>query len=280
MAKKTGLGKGLDALFQDNEAADDVKTIRLNEIEPNKNQPRKDFDEAALAMLADSIRQHGLIQPILVRPTASGHYQIVAGERRWRASRMLGLTEVPVIIKELDDRKTIEIALIENLQREDLNPIEESRGYKELMVAHEFTQEQVAESVGKSRPAIANSLRLLTLPQEVIEMVENGALNFGQAKAVLAFEGEKEQKEVARMAVKKGLTVRQLEGMSKKNPSRVKNKNQILTRDSYFDEIEIALNNQMRRKVRVESNKQDKGTLHIDFYSKEELADIAKKLSE
>lgn len=280
MAKKTGLGKGLDALFQDNEAADDVKTIRLNEIEPNKNQPRKDFDEAALAMLADSIRQHGLIQPILVRPTASGHYQIVAGERRWRASRMLGLTEVPVIIKELDDRKTIEIALIENLQREDLNPIEESRGYKELMEAHEFTQEQVAESVGKSRPAIANSLRLLTLPQEVIEMVENGALNFGQAKAVLAFEGEKEQKEVARMAVKKGLTVRQLEGMSKKNPSRVKNKNQILTRDSYFDEIEIALNNQMRRKVRVESNKQDKGTLHIDFYSKEELADIAKKLSE
>lgn len=279
MAKKTGLGKGLDALFQDNEASDDIKTVRLNEIEPNKNQPRKDFDEASLATLADSIRQHGLIQPLLVRPMPSGNYQIVAGERRWRASRMLGLTEVPVIIRELDDQKTMEVALIENLQREDLNPMEESRGFKELMDTYGFTQEQVAESVGKSRPAVANLLRLLTLPKEVTEMVENGDLNFGQAKAILAFEGEQEQKEIARLALKKGLTVRQLETMTKKK-DKPKSKSNIFKRDTYFDEVEIALNKQMHRKVRVESNKQDKGTLHIDFYSKEELADIAKKLSE
>lgn len=177
-------------------------------------------------------------------------------------------------------KKTIEVALIENLQREDLNPMEESRGYKELMDSHGFTQEQVAESVGKSRPAVANSLRLLTLPAEVVEKVENGDLNFGQAKAILAFESEQEQKEIARLTIKKGLTVRQLEAMTKKKDGAVKKANRILSRDTYFDEVEIALNKQMQRKVRVESNKNEKGTLHIDFYSKEELSEIAKKLSD
>lgn len=175
-AKKGGLGKGLDALFMDNETVDSggVVTLRLSQIEPNRDQPRKIFSEEALNELADSIREHGVLQPLLVRPLPGGSYQLVAGERRWRASRMAGLQEVPVVIREMDEEQAMEIALIENLQREDLNAIEEATGYKQLMERYGMTQEQVAKRVGKSRPAIANALRLLNLPQKVMDMVGEG----------------------------------------------------------------------------------------------------------
>ena len=164
--RKGGLGKGLEALFVENETREIApSTLKIGEIEPNRNQPRHDFDENALAELADSIREHGVLQPLLVRPLPGGTYQIVAGERRWRASRMAGLTELPVIIRDLDDVATMEVALIENLQRSDLNPMEEAMGYQELMQQHGYTQEQVAKRVGKSRPAVANALRLLALPE-------------------------------------------------------------------------------------------------------------------
>lgn len=180
MARKSGLGKGLDALFQDNgtESGNNT-TLRLSEVEPNKNQPRKHFDDEALASLADSIREHGVLQPLLVRPMPNGKYQIIAGERRWRACRMLGLSEVPVIIKEMEDVTAAEIALIENLQREDLSPLEESEGYQELIDIYGLTQEQVSQRVGKSRSAVANSLRLLQLPKVALNLVAEGLLSAG-----------------------------------------------------------------------------------------------------
>ncbi|MEG1869343.1 MAG: ParB/RepB/Spo0J family partition protein, partial [Oscillospiraceae bacterium] len=180
--RKGGLGKGLDALFMDNENADSgTVTLRLSDIEPNENQPRKHFDERALLELADSIKEHGVLQPLLVRQMDSGVYQLVAGERRWRASRIAGLTEVPVVIHDLTDSQVMEIALIENLQREDLNPIEEARGYKNLIDTYDLTQEQVAKKVGKSRPVVANALRLLSLPGEILPMVEAGDISAGHA---------------------------------------------------------------------------------------------------
>ena len=184
--RKGGLGKGLEALFVENET-DEItpSTLKIGEIEPNRGQPRHDFDETALAELADSIREHGVLQPLLVRPMPNGKYQIVAGERRWRASRMAGLTELPVIIRDLDEAAAMEVALIENLQRSDLNPMEEAMGYQELMQQHGYTQEQVAKRVGKSRPAVANALRLLALPEETARLVRDGKLSSGHARALL-----------------------------------------------------------------------------------------------
>ena len=198
-AKKGGLGKGLDALFMDNETVDSggVVTLRLSQIEPNRDQPRKIFSEEALNELADSIREHGVLQPLLVRPLPGGSYQLVAGERRWRASRMAGLQEVPVVIREMDEEQAMEIALIENLQREDLNAIEEATGYKQLMERYGMTQEQVAKRVGKSRPAIANALRLLNLPQKVMDMVGEGEVSPGHARALLAFDDQDRIVEIA-----------------------------------------------------------------------------------
>ena len=202
-AKKGGLGKGLEALFTDNAQteAENASTLRISEIEPNKKQPRKDFDDEALAELADSIRQHGVLQPLLVRPTAHGTYQIVAGERRWRASRMAGLTEVPVVIKDLTDEQSMEYALIENLQREDLNPVEEAKGYRTLTTTHGLTQDEVAGIVGKSRPVVANALRLLALPKEVLEMLENELLSVGHARALLGISEEGLQISLAQKVV-------------------------------------------------------------------------------
>ena len=188
MAKKLGgLGKGLNAIFieNDSETEGGTVTLKISEIEPNRTQPRKEFDEQALSELAESISQHGLLQPLLVRPLTLGGYQIVAGERRYRASRMAGLTEVPVIIKELTDTETMEIALIENLQREDLSPVEEALGYKALIDEHGFSQEEVAKSVGKSRPAVANALRLLKLPDNTMEYLKVGKISAGHARAML-----------------------------------------------------------------------------------------------
>ncbi len=282
MAKKSGLGKGLDALFFDNssdERKDGVMTVRLSEIEPNKGQPRKTFDENALAELADSIREHGIIQPLLVRKLDKGGYQLVAGERRWRASRMIGLDEVPVVVKELSDTEVMEIALIENLQREDLNPIEEAAGYKELMATYGLTQDQVAKRVGKSRSAIANSLRILNLPKAVQNYVLNGQLSMGHAKALLSYGSEEEMVSKAKEAVAKGLSVRALEKEATKKekdvpPTPAKQKK----RDHYFEEMEIALNEEMARKVEIQATG-EAGFLKIAFYNKEDLAAIAEKLT-
>ena len=209
---KGGLGAGLDTLFSENANEIQVKkTLRTAEIEPNREQPRKSFSDEAITALADSIREHGMLQPILVRPISTGGYQIVAGERRWRAARMLGLDEVPVNIRELSDSEAMQIALIENLQRENLNPIEEALGYKELIESFGMTQEKVAKTVGRSRSAVANAVRLLALPERVQKMLENGELSAGHAKALLGFENEELLIATAIKAADGGLTVRQVE---------------------------------------------------------------------
>ena len=214
-AKKGGLGRGLDALFADNSIEEIASTsavkLKIMDIEPNRDQPRKIFDEDALAELADSIAKHGVIQPLLVRPMPDGSYQLVAGERRWRASRMAGLTEVPVVIKELSDDEAMALALIENLQREDLNAIEEAQGIKALMDTLSLTQDEAAERVGKSRPAVANALRLLKLPDSVIALVSDGKLSPGHARALLGFKDEQDIIETADLIIEKGLTVRDVE---------------------------------------------------------------------
>ena len=243
-AKKGGLGKGLEALFADNAIEEDNSAVKLkiSEIEPNREQPRKEFDDAALAELADSIAQHGVLQPLLVRPLIGGGYQLVAGERRWRASRMAGLTEVPVVIRQMSDQEMMELALIENLQREDLSPMEESEGYRTLMESYSLTQEEVARIVGKSRPAIANSLRLLSLPKEVSEMVRNGELSAGHARALLAFP-QNEMLTRAKNAIEQELTVRDLEKLAKSaSVGKVAPKAPPSTkRATFFDEVEICL---------------------------------------
>ncbi len=286
MAKKSGLGKGLDALFFDNDSGEKQDSgammVRLSEIEPNKGQPRKTFDENALAELADSIREHGIIQPLLVRKLSNGGYQLVAGERRWRASRMIGLDEVPVVVKDLSDTEVMELGLIENLQREDLNPLEEAAGYKELMATYGLTQDQVAKRVGKSRSAIANSLRLLNLPEQVRPYLMNGELTMGHAKALLGLSSEAAMVSAAKEAVAKGLSVREVEKLaSKKNvdtsgqelPKKERRK-----KDHYLDEMEIAMNEELGRKVEIIPDG-DGGVLKIAFYSKEDLASIAEKLT-
>ena len=209
---KGGLGKGLEALFKENTADEgQIVTLHLSEIEPNRDQPRKQFDENALSELSASIAQHGILQPLLVRPLAIGGYQLVAGERRWRAARMAGLTEAPVVIREMTDQEAAELAMIENLQREDLNPMEEARGYQSLMTSYGLTQEETARVVNKSRPAVANALRLLNLPEPVADMVLAGRLSAGHARALLAFPTPEEQQEMALKAEEQSLSVRELE---------------------------------------------------------------------
>ncbi|MCD7723894.1 MAG: ParB/RepB/Spo0J family partition protein [Clostridiales bacterium] len=283
MAKKmSGLGKGLGALMLENAAGeiDSVTQLPLNEIVPNKDQPRKTFDEVALAELAESIRRHGVLQPLLVRPIPEGGYQLVAGERRWRASRQAGLKEVPAIIRELSDTETMEISIIENLQREDLNPIEEAEGLQALVERCGFTQEQVAASVGKSRPAITNSLRLLNLPQEVREMTRRGEISAGHARALLALDNEAMICEAAKNIIKNNLTVRDVERLSRaKESTDVQVVRRVKRRDSFYDEVELSLSEALGRKVKVYNGK-GKGTLEIEFYSQLDLRDIANKLGE
>ncbi len=282
MAKKqSGLGKGLSALMMEN-AVDNMvatNTLSINEIIPNKDQPRKTFDEGALQELADSIIQHGVLQPLLVRPLPTGGYQLVAGERRWRASRIAGLKEVPVVIKELSDVETMEIAIIENLQREDLNPIEEAEGLQALIDRCGFTQEDVAVSVGKSRPAIANALRLLKLPPEVRDMTRNGDISAGHARALLAFDNDAMIYEISQNIVKNNLTVRDVERLSKTKENVNKVRSSARRRDSFYDEVELSLTEVLGRKVKV-YNGRGKGTLEIEFYSVDDLKEIANKLGE
>lgn len=282
MAKKqSGLGKGLNALMLENsvESANKANTLPISEIVTNKDQPRKTFDENALAELADSITQHGVLQPLLVRPLASGGYQLVAGERRYRASRMAGLKEVPVVIRELSDVETMEIAIIENLQREDLNPIEEAEGLQALIDKCGFTQEDIAVSVGKSRPAIANSLRLLKLPQEVRDLTRNGKLSAGHSRALLAFDNEAMIYEVADNIIRNNLTVRDVERLAKMAEKTSPRSKTTRRRDSFYDEVELSLTEVLGRKVKV-YNGRGKGTLEIEFYSVDDLKEIANKLGE
>ena len=279
-AKKSGLGRGLSDLFEQNTAETEggVTTLRLSELEPNREQPRKTFDEAAIAELADSISKHGLIQPLLVRPMISGGYQIVAGERRFRACRMAGLLEVPVVIKDLDDRETAEIALIENLQREDLNPVEEALGYKMLIDEYELTQDEVAKTVGKSRPVVSNALRLLNLPDTVLEKVKDGTLSNGQARSLLLFKDKEDMLAAARLAENDGLTVRELEKMAKQcNDTEKKGSEpKIKPTAPLYKEVEISLSELFGRKVSVKKGSGAKGMLMIEFFDEDDLKKLAK----
>ncbi|MBE6767893.1 MAG: ParB/RepB/Spo0J family partition protein [Ruminococcaceae bacterium] len=280
-AKKGGLGKGLDALFLENgaEEAGKVVSLRLSEIVPNRAQPRKQFDEEALAELADSIAQHGVIQPLLVRPLADGTYQLVAGERRWRASRMAGLTEVPVTVREMTDKEAAQLALIENLQREDLNPMEEANGYRTLMETYALTQEETARVVNKSRPAVANALRLLNLPTAVAGLVESGRLSAGHARTVLAFETEEEQTAAAEEAVAKGLSVRELERMAKNAKKKAAEEKPVtaFAKNSFYSEVELALAEHLGRRVQVIEGKKG-GLLQLEFYDEDDLKGLANQL--
>lgn len=282
MAKKGGLGKGLSAIFVENESEDQNSsvTLKISEIEPNKDQPRTEFDDKALSELAESIAQHGVLQPLLVRPLMYGGYQIVAGERRYRASRMAGLTEVPVVIRELDDRETMELALIENLQRENLTPVEEAKGYKTLMDTYGFTQEEVSTTVGKSRSAVANALRLLNLPQEVIDYLTEGKITQGHARALLSLESIERMLQLAEEIAQKDLSVRQVEKLVQQDKKEKQEKAKAPEKKpNFYKEVELALNENLGRKVSV-SKKGDGGVLTIEFYSEEDLKDIANKLEE
>ena len=279
MAKR-GLGSGFDSLFTDNSSDVQIKkTLRIAEIEPNRDQPRKTFSDEAITALAESIREHGMLQPILVRPLDTGGYQIVAGERRWRAARMLGLDEVPVNIRELSDTETMQIAIIENLQRENLNPVEEASGYNELIEKYGMTQDQVAKMVGKSRSAVANAVRLLSLPPRVLKMLENGDISAGHAKALLGFEDEEMLIAIANRAVDGGMTVRQVERLAQKSTEPADTAEKSDKRiDNYIVEMEISLKERLGRKVKVDYGK-NKGALILEFYDKEDLAALAEKLT-
>ncbi|WP_298481965.1 ParB/RepB/Spo0J family partition protein [uncultured Ruminococcus sp.] len=272
-----GLGSGLDFLYDENAADVQVKkTLRLSELEPNRDQPRKQFSEESIQTLADSIQQYGMIQPILVRPLGL-NYQIVAGERRWRAARMLGLDEVPVVIRELSDEETMAIALIENLQRENLNPMEEANGYDQLMKKFNMTQDEVAKHVGKSRSAVANSLRLLKLPFGIKKMVEQGDLSAGHARALLGIHDDDLLLDTAVKASQGKLTVRAVEKIAA-NEAKMTAPQPLIKEDSFFTEIEISLEARLGRRVSVSYGK-NKGTLNLEFYDKEDLAALAQRLT-
>lgn len=280
--KKGGLGRGLESLFADTGGratggAGEVSTLPLREIEPDKEQPRKVFEEQALAELAKSIQEHGVLQPIVVRPNPAGGYKIVAGERRWRASRQAGLTEIPVIIREMTDAEAIEIALIENLQREDLDPVEEAMGYRQLMERCNLTQEQAAEKVSKSRSAVANSLRILSLPDDVLELLRTGQLSTGHAKAVLSIPDAARQSEAAHSMVEQKLNVRQAEQLAKKMQKEPKAARKASPRASIAAEVEISLREVLGTEVKVQYE-EGKGSLQVGFYSDEQLRIFANLL--
>ncbi len=274
--KKRGLGRGLDTIFVDNAVDNGNATVvlKLNDIEPNKEQPRRVFNEDALSELAQSISEHGVIQPLLVRPLADGSYQLVAGERRWRAARMAGLSEVPVVVREMSDSDAMALALIENLQREDLNPVEEALGLKKLMDELAITQDEAAQRVGKSRPAVANALRLLKLPAEVLDLVSAGELSAGHARTLVPLDESALQIGTAKEVIRQGLSVRQTEKLvgeltkPKKERSAKPKK-----RDTFIEEAELALARQLGRKVAVRGGEKG-GKLEIEFFSKEDLTKL------
>ena len=276
MASNKGLGKGLGALLGDFEEVTVEKSayqlLPIYKVEPNPDQPRRDFDEEELQALADSISEHGIIQPLTVRELNSGYYQIIAGERRWRAARLANLSEVPVVVIEADDKKAMELALIENLQRQDLNPVEEALGYKSLMEDYGMTQEDAAKRVGKSRPAVTNALRLLSLNEEVLAKVRSGELSAGHARAILTVKSEKKQLAAAQKIAALGLSVRQAEllcrNMAKEAPE-VKEEPVTLKVD-YVAECEKQLSKQLGRGVKIVNGKR-KGRFELEFYGQEDL---------
>ena len=282
MAANKGLGKGLGALLGESAMQPSTQQspllLPLQKIEPNRLQPRKSFNEEELAALADSIRQHGVIQPLTVRLLDTGYYQIIAGERRWRAARMAGLREVPVVIIEADDKKSMELALIENLQRADLTPIEEARGYQQLIGEYGLTQEQVADRVSKSRPAVANAMRLLSLPDEILSMVESGKLTAGHARALLSIKDERQQLAVAQKVVNLQLSVRQTEAMCKKLLKAEQKPEPKPVEVDYLAECEKALTRCLGRGVKIVSGKR-KGKIELEYYGQEDLQRLYEALS-
>lgn len=283
--KQRGLGRGLGALIDDFSAAEEtggVTVLPLQKVEPNPNQPRKHFDEEELQALADSIAAHGLLQPLAVRDMGGGFYQIIAGERRWRAARLAGLSEVPVVVVEADDRTVMELALVENLQRQDLNPMEEAEGYRSLMQDYGLTQEEAANRVGKSRPAVANALRLLALPEEVRQLVVEGTLSAGHARAVLSLPDARLQKAAAQRILALRLSVRQAETMCKRmaqeQPPAEETPKKTVAVD-YVGECEKLLTRRLGRKVRIVCGKR-KGRFELDFYGQDDLQRLYEALQE
>ena len=278
MAKRTkdlGLGRGLNALLGDPELqtqSEGSMTLPISQVEPGLNQPRKRFDQDSLDDRAESIRVHGIIQPLTVRRLAPGYYQIIAGERRWRAAKAAGLEEIPAVIIEADDRKVMELALIENLQREDLNPAEEARGYRSLMEDYGLTQEQVAQQMGKSRPAITNTLRLLALPEEVMTLLEEGVISAGHARAILGAPTAALQKEVAKKVAEQQLSVRQTEALIKMLQKEKKDKPKPEGPDLslYLEELEKDLSGRFGRKVKI-AHKGKRGRIELEYYSEQDL---------
>lgn len=274
MATQKGLGRGLGALLGDFSDETTEKSpyqlLPLHKIEPNPDQPRQDFDEEELEELAESIRVHGIIQPLTVRQMPSGYYQIIAGERRWRASRMANLTEVPAVVMDVDDKKAMELALIENLQRSDLNPMEEALGYQSLMQEFGMTQEQTAASVGKSRPAVANALRLLALPEEITEMLRAGKLTAGHARAILSIKETKKQIAAGQKISALGLSVRQAELLCKSMAKEKEKKPEPVFAVDYVAECEKSLSKHLGRGVKIVNGKR-KGRFELEFYGQEDL---------
>ncbi|MGP1361575.1 MAG: ParB/RepB/Spo0J family partition protein [Candidatus Fimenecus sp.] len=280
--RKSGLGRGFDSLMISNELDNDAKPIKLaiSDIEPNVLQPRKIFDEKALSELSDSIREHGVLQPLLVRPMPNGTYKLVAGERRFRASKIAGLSEVPVTIREMTDEQEQIFALIENLQREDLNAIEQAEGLKVLIDEFGLTQEEAAQRVGKSRSAVTNAIRLLALPDKVKEMVKNNKISMGHARALLSLADGELMTKTADEIYNSDLSVRGTEKLVKKlqNTEPPKPRKILKPRNSFYDEVELSLKNVLGREVRVLNGKNERGTVEIEYFSKEDLQNIAKKL--
>lgn len=278
--KNRGLGRGIESIFDENSTySEKIVTLNINDIEPNRNQPRKDFDDEALNSLAESISQHGLIQPIVVRPTIGGGYVIIAGERRWRASRLAGLTEIPVVVKDTDEQSLMEMALVENLQREDLNAVEEALGYKSLIDNFGLTQEEVATKMAKSRSAVANALRLLNLNEEELEALRYGKITAGHARALLSVEDNEIRAQMLEMALG-GASVRELEKFATSFKNAKSSGSKVVKKNTFYSEVELSLKNELHRKVNITTTGQGKGKLTIEFFSDEELAEFAKKLAE
>lgn len=271
MIKKSGLGKGLGALIPENEEKVDnaITEIKLTDIEPNDKQPRKEFDDSALTDLSESIKEHGVVQPIIVRRLGNG-YQIIAGERRWRASRLAGVKTIPAIVKDCTNLEVMELALIENLQREDLNSIEEAQAYKSLIEEYAMTQEDIARKIGKSRPAIANSLRLLQLPNGIKDMIASGKISQGHARALLAIEGDKKQLEIAEKIIEQQLNVRQIEKLAKTEKKKEEPKEKEDIYQIEVKQLEERLKEALGTKVTIQ-HKKDKGKIEIEYYSNDEL---------
>ena len=281
MASNKGLGKGLGALLGD--FSEDVtessayRELPVYKVEPNPDQPRREFDETELQALADSISVHGVIQPLTVREMPNGYFQIIAGERRWRAARMAGLSDVPVVVIEADDRKAMELALIENLQRQDLNPVEEALGYKTLMEEYGLTQENTAQQVGKSRSAVANTLRLLALTPEVLELLKTGEITAGHARAILSLKSEKKQIEAAKKIIALSLSVRQAETLCKNMNKEPEEKPRITFEVDYVAECEKNLSKHLGRGVKIVNGKR-KGRFELEFYGEEDLQTLLEAL--